>query len=111
MRSFLHQVDRSEDEQTIRGAAYSWLYDHTTDREHYRLDRERAQALVLSWQRPRVLAYEGTWVDSRPVAGPNWTSQTREELPTSLADGSRSWTKARRRLRLVVLSCDRFRRR
>jgi SAM-dependent methyltransferase len=83
MQNFLQQVDRSpEDEQAIRGASYSWLYDHTTDREHYRLDREGAHALVLELATTSEFSlyeeYLGVFAARLP--GPNWTSQTREEL-------------------------------
>jgi hypothetical protein len=83
LRSFLQQVDRSpEDEQTIRGAAYSWLYDHTTDRAHYRLDRARAQALVLELAKAPEFSRHEEYVRgfAARLPGPNWTSQTREEL-------------------------------
>jgi hypothetical protein len=83
LRGYLESLDRApEDEQVLRGAMYSWLYDHTADHERRRLDRERAGALVLSLAERPELARHSEYLRgfAARFSGPNWTSQTREEL-------------------------------
>jgi hypothetical protein len=81
--SYLELLSRAPDEeQLIRGAMYSWLYDHTADHERQRLDRERARALVLSLAEiPQLCPYaEYLRGFAARLPGPNWTSQSRDEL-------------------------------
>ena len=83
LRDYLRRLERNpDDEQVLRGALYSWLYDHTTDRASKRLDRNRARALVLGLaatpEFSRHQEYLHGFADR--LRGPDWTSQTREEL-------------------------------
>jgi hypothetical protein len=81
--SYLALLRRAPDEeQLIRGAMYSWLYDHTANNERQRLDRDRAAALVLSLAESPELSRHSEYLRgfAARLPGPNWTSQTREEL-------------------------------
>jgi hypothetical protein len=82
-RRYVRRLDQQpEDEQVLRGALYSWLYDHTTDGDYKRLDRDRARALVLEIAAtPEFSPYEEYlhgFADR--LHGPNWTSQSRADL-------------------------------
>jgi hypothetical protein len=83
LASYLRQLDGDpEHERVIRGAMYSWLYDHTADGELKRLDRERAHALVLRLAASPQLSPYAEYLRgfAARLPGPNWTSQSREEL-------------------------------
>ena len=80
---YLEQLERGPgDEKMIRGAMMSWIYDHTANRELHRLDLERARALVLSVATKPELSRHETFLRDLAgrLRGPNWTSQSREEL-------------------------------
>jgi hypothetical protein len=80
---FLGAIDREpDDEQALRGTMYSWLYDHTSDRAHQRLDRERAYALVLDLASLPEFSRHEEYLHAfaARLRGPDFTSQSREEL-------------------------------
>lgn len=80
---YLESISRApESEQILRGALYSWIYDHTADHELRRLDRERARALVLSLAESPELSRHSEYLRgfAARLPGPDWTSQNREEL-------------------------------
>lgn len=80
---YLQELDRApEEERTIRGTLYSWLYDHTADAEGRRLDGERAREVVLGLAaRPELARHEEYLRGfAARLPGPSWTSQAREEL-------------------------------
>jgi hypothetical protein len=81
--AYLKQLDGAPDEErTLRGAMVTWLYDHTADGELNRLDREKAGALVLSLAARPEFSEHRQFLQglAERLPGPNWTSQTREEL-------------------------------
>jgi SAM-dependent methyltransferase len=83
IRHYLRLIDDDwAGEQVLRGALYSWLYDHTADGRAKRIDQRRAQALVLDIaatpEFTRNEAYLRGLADR--LGGPNWTSQSRAEL-------------------------------
>jgi methyltransferase family protein len=82
-RRFLSRLESAkEDERLLRGAMYSWLYDHTTDRELKRLDRERAHSLVMEMAAMPEFSRHEQYLHgfAARLPGPNWTSQSRDDL-------------------------------
>jgi len=69
-------------EQVLRGALYSWLYDHTADGRSKRLDQRRAQALVLDIAATHEFSRYETYLRGLAdrLRGPDWTSQSRADL-------------------------------
>lgn len=80
---YLDRLDRAGDErQALDGELMSWLYDHTENRELRRLDKERAHELMLNLaERPKFARRKEFLLGyAARLVGPDWTSQSREDL-------------------------------
>lgn len=80
---FLARLDAGgEDEQRIRDAWLSYLYDVTTDVAAMRLDRERVRTLISAMRDEAREPARRRFFDAALscLVGADWTAQTREEV-------------------------------
>jgi SAM-dependent methyltransferase len=81
--SYLRRFDADRaNEQALRDAMLSHLYDITVDVEGQRMNRERTRALIASRSETEPDAELRRFLDvaATRLIGANWTSQTREEV-------------------------------
>lgn len=86
---FLARLDaRTEDEQRIRDAWLSHLYDITADGAGRRLSRARTRALIESMRDRAPDPVQRAFFDASlsRLIGADWTAQTREEIVAGLLE-------------------------
>jgi SAM-dependent methyltransferase len=77
-----HLTAGRRDEQALRGAMLSYLYDITADVAGRRMNRERTYALIASRRDAETDETRRGFLDVTltRLIGANWTSQTRDEI-------------------------------
>lgn len=85
---FLARLDAGEDEQRVRDAWLSHLYDITADGARRRMDRARTRALIEAMRDGTQDSAKRAFFDrslSRLIAA-DWTTQTRDEIVEALRE-------------------------
>jgi hypothetical protein len=83
VRSCLARLDNpDEDPVAIEGELLSFVYDHTADHEHRRLDVERARSLLLELASRPEFSRHAAYLSGAAsrLLGADWTCQSRDDL-------------------------------